>query len=308
MVNKQFTIEQESGRLDKVLSELLPELSRSRISELIQQESILVNQKVAKNSYKVTAGDKIDVKIPEIKAVENLKPQNINLDIIYEDNDLLIVNKPAGMVVHPSNGHQEDTLVNGILAHAPLSTINGEFRPGIVHRIDKDTTGLLMIAKNDASHLWLSENLKAQKNDRIYYALVHGLFDKKEGTIDAPIMRHKTDRIKQAVDKNGKPAVTHFKVIEEFNTNRGDFSLVRVQLETGRTHQIRVHFNFIEHPIAGDPLYGPKKTLPTKNGQFLHAAELSLIHPTTKEVMKFEADLPEDFKQILDELRTQSID
>lgn len=307
MANRKIVIKQETGRLDKVLSGLMPELSRSRIAELIEEKNVLVNGQTTKNSYKVMTDDLVDLQIPEVKAID-LKAQPIDLDIIYEDQDLLVVNKPAGMVVHPSNGHQDNTLVNGILAHAPLSTINGEYRPGIVHRLDKDTSGLLMVAKNDASHLWLSENLKAQKNDRIYYALVHGLFDKKEGTIDAPIARHKTDRKKQAVDKNGKPAVTHFKVVEEFKTNQGDYSLVKVQLETGRTHQIRVHFNFINHPVAGDPIYGPKKSLPSDNGQYLHAAELSLIQPTTKEKLRFQSKLPDDFEKMLEFLRSQTID
>ena len=216
---------------------------------------------------------------------------------MYEDDDVIVVNKPQGMVVHPAPGHPNHTLVNALLYHSPLSTINGEFRPGIVHRIDKDTSGLLMIAKNDLAHRSLAAQLKAKTNEREYVALVHGVIKEERGTIDAPLGRSKKDRKKQAVVEDGRHAVTHFKVLERFQ----HYTLVSCQLETGRTHQIRVHMKYIGHPLAGDPLYGPRKTLPG-NGQYLHARLLGFKHPRTGKQMTFTSPLPEYFQKMIDHL------
>ncbi|GAC44628.1 ribosomal large subunit pseudouridine synthase D [Pediococcus acidilactici NGRI 0510Q] len=225
----------------------------------------------------------------------------MDLDIVYEDDDVIVVNKPQGMVVHPAPGHDHGTLVNGLLAHTPLATINGELRPGIVHRIDKDTSGLLMVAKNDQALVSLSKQLKDKTNQRKYWAIVHGNIKEDTGTINAPIGRSKKDRKKMAINEEGRPAVTHFKVLERF----GEYTLIECQLETGRTHQIRVHLKYIGHPVAGDPLYGPRKTL-KGNGQFLHAKLLGFKHPRTGEEMVFEADPPAIFQTTLKKLRAIS--
>lgn len=289
--------DQESGRLDKVVTNHYPDLTRSKIQNLIKQEQILVNQAPTTNRYKVSENDVIDVTLPGPVEV-SVKPEKMNLDIVFEDDDVIVVNKPQGMVVHPAPGHENGTLVNGLLDHAPLATVNGELRPGIVHRIDKDTSGLLMVAKNDQAMLSLSTQLKAKTNQRKYLAIVHGNFKEEAGTINAPIGRSKKDRKKMAIVEDGRPAVTHFKVLERFT----DYTLIECELETGRTHQIRVHLKYIGHPVAGDPLYGPRNTL-KGNGQFLHAKLLGFKHPRTGEELVFEVDPPQIFQDTLSKLR-----
>ncbi|WP_429970907.1 RluA family pseudouridine synthase [Fructilactobacillus sp. Tb1] len=287
-------------RLDKSISDELPEISRSRANELIKDDLVTVNGETKKAKYKVKENEKIIVNVPETKQLD-LVPENIKLDIVYEDDDVIVVNKPQGMVVHPAPGHPDHTLVNALLYHTDLPDINGTFRPGIVHRIDKDTSGLLMVAKSDIAMQSLSQQLKDKTSRRKYIALVHGSFKEESGTIDAALGRSPKDRKKQAVVKGGRNAVTHFKVLERFGN---DYTLVQCQLETGRTHQIRVHMKYINHPVVGDPLYGPRKTL-KGNGQFLHAAELGFKHPTTGKEMDFEAPLPEIFEKTLNNLRNQ---
>ncbi|WP_251717348.1 RluA family pseudouridine synthase [Lactobacillus agrestimuris] len=289
-----------NSRLDKYLSEEISDLSRTRVKELIQDKQILVNEHVVKKgSYKPQKGDQITVNVPAAKPL-NIAPEDIPLEIVYEDDDVIVVNKPQGMVVHPSAGHPDHTLVNALLFHTKDLAASPEgFRPGIVHRIDKDTSGLLMIAKNAASRESLESQLAHKTNKRIYLAIVHGNFGEKAGTIDAPIGRNPKDRKKMGVVENGKPAVTHFTVLEQFK----DYSLIQCQLETGRTHQIRVHLAYIGHPVAGDPLYGPRKTL-KGNGQFLHAKVLGFEHPKTKEWLEFEIDPPQIFIDTLNKLRS----
>lgn len=294
---KTVVLTEHTGRLDKVVSEIDTTISRSRAKKLIEDGHIKVNGQLKKPKYHAEVGDQIDIEDIEPTPI-SLEPENIPLDIIYEDDDVIVVNKPQGMVVHPSAGHPNHTLVNALLFHSPLSTINGEFRPGIVHRIDKDTSGLLMVAKNDAAHQALSEQLKKQKNLRKYIALVHGRINENSGVVNAPIGRSVKDRKKQAVVADGRPAITHFKVLERFQ----DYTLISCQLETGRTHQIRVHMKYIGHPIAGDPLYGPRKTL-KGNGQFLHAQELGFEHPVTHKLMVFSAPIPPIFEKTLAHLR-----
>ena len=293
---KETVVEMQSGRLDKVCSELFSDYSRSQIKQLLNGGNITVNGKTEKAKYKVKPGDVIRLEEPEAKMLE-LRPEDIPLDIVYEDDDVIVVNKPQGMVVHPAPGHDEHTLVNALLYHCPLSTINGTFRPGIVHRIDKDTSGLLMVAKNDKAHRSLAKQLKDKTNIREYVALVHGRIAEDEGTINAPIGRSLKDRKKQAVVRDGRNAVTHFEVLKRYR----DYTLVKCILETGRTHQIRVHMKYIGHPLVGDPLYGPKKTI-KGNGQFLHAGKLGFVHPTTGKLLVFEAPLPEIFQECLENL------
>lgn len=292
----EAVVENESGRLDKVASQLFVNFSRSQLKELLASGNLLVNGQQKKPKYQVKQGDKLTLVEPEVKQLD-LVAEKMDLDIVYEDDDVLVVNKPQGMVVHPSPGHESHTLVNALLYHCPLSTINGTFRPGIVHRIDKDTSGLLMVAKNDLAHQSLAAQLKNKTNTREYLALVHGNIKEAEGTIDAPLGRSPKDRKKQAVVADGRPAITHFKVLDRF----GDYTLVACRLETGRTHQIRVHMKYIGHPLAGDPLYGPKKTLPGA-GQYLHAAKLGFKHPVTGEELLFEAPLPPYFAEMLKKL------
>ncbi|MER2049463.1 MAG: RluA family pseudouridine synthase [Solibacillus sp.] len=294
-----LTIEEFAGeRIDKALSQMEESWSRSQISNWLDEERILVNGAAVKAKYKVKQGDVIEVTIPEVEDLEII-PEDLNLEIVYEDADVLVVNKPRGMVVHPAPGHATGTLVNGLMHHCKdLSGINGVARPGIVHRIDKDTSGLLMVAKNDVAHESLVNQLVEKSVTRKYTALVHGHIAHEKGTIDAPIGRDQKDRQKQAVVDKGKHAVTHFQVIERF----GEFTLVECRLETGRTHQIRVHMNYIGFPLAGDPKYGPRKTIDF-GGQVLHAGVLGFIHPVTKEYLEFESPLPEDFKQLIEELR-----
>ena len=294
-----YVITDQTGRIDKVLTSLEPEITRSQLKNLINDGHVTVNGQPVKPKYKVQAGDKISLVKPEPQSLE-LTPENIPLDIVYEDDDVIVVNKPQGMVVHPAPGHPNHTLVNALLYHSPLSTINGTFRPGIVHRIDKDTSGLLMVAKNDLAHQSLAEQLRNKTNKREYLALVYGQIKEDEGTIDAPLGRNPQDRKKQAVVKSGRHAVTHFKVMKRYD----NFTLVKCILETGRTHQIRVHMKYIGHPLVGDPLYGPRKVI-GKDGQFLHAALLGFKHPRTGKEMIFEAPLPENFQKMLDKLDKQ---
>lgn len=293
---KEKVVEMQKGRLDKVCSEIFSDYSRSQIKQLLDGGNITVNGKTEKAKYKVKSGDVIRLEEPETKTLE-LRPENIPLDIVYEDDDVIVINKPQGMVVHPAPGHDEHTLVNALLYHCPLSTINGTFRPGIVHRIDKDTSGLLMVAKNDKAHRSLAKQLKDKTNIREYVALVHGRIAEDEGTINAPIGRSLKDRKKQAVVKDGRNAVTHFEVLKRYR----DYTFVKCILETGRTHQIRVHMKYIGHPLVGDPLYGPKKTI-KGNGQFLHAGKLGFVHPTTGKLLVFEAPLPKIFQECLEKL------
>ena len=293
---KETVVEMQNGRLDKVCSEIFSDYSRSQIKQLLDGGNITVNGKTEKAKYKVKSGDVIRLEEPETKTLE-LRPENIPLGIVYEDDDVIVINKPQGMVVHPAPGHDEHTLVNALLYHCPLSTINGTFRPGIVHRIDKDTSGLLMVAKNDKAHRSLAKQLKDKTNIREYVALVHGRIAEDEGTINAPIGRSLKDRKKQAVVKDGRNAVTHFEVLKRYR----DYTFVKCILETGRTHQIRVHMKYIGHPLVGDPLYGPKKTI-KGNGQFLHAGKLGFVHPTTGKLLIFEAPLPKIFQECLEKL------
>lgn len=277
------------------------DVSRSQIQKWIESGHVIVNGKTVKPKYKLADNDQIKVVPVEPQKID-LTPEDIPLDIVYEDDDVLVVNKPQGMVVHPSAGHPNHTLVNALLYHSPLSTINGEFRPGIVHRIDKDTSGLLMVAKNDHAHQCLAAQLKAKTNEREYIALVHGQIEEERGTINAPLGRSTINRQKQAVVADGRHAVTHFNVLKRYQ----HYTLVSCHLETGRTHQIRVHMQYIGHPLAGDPLYGPRKTLPG-NGQYLHAKLLGFVHPTTNEQMTFEAPLPEYFQTMITYLNTHDL-
>lgn len=290
-------IQEEKGRTDKVLVELLPEYSRTQIQNWLKTEVVTVDNEPVKASRKVIPGEEITIRIPEPKELDML-PENLPLEIIYEDEDLAVVNKVQGMVVHPSAGHPDGTLVNALLYHLEsLSSINDIIRPGIVHRIDKDTSGLLMVAKNNFTHEALAKQLKDKTSLRKYVALVHGNISHDKGTINAPIGRSKTNRKTQAVIADGKPAVTHFTVLERYE----NFTLVELQLETGRTHQIRVHMQYIGFPLAGDPIYGPRKTLPGK-GQYLHAKMLGFVHPRTKEELVFEVPIPKEFEETLKKL------
>ena len=287
-------------RLDKFLSTYFSELSRSHIAKLIEEENCLVNEKVAKSSYKLKTGDVIEINIPEAKELE-IEKEDIPLDIVYEDSDILIINKPQGMVVHPANGHYEHTLVNAILHHChDLSGINGVMRPGIVHRIDKDTSGLICVAKNDKAHLSLAEQLKDHTMARTYVALVKGVIAENTGEINLPIGRDPHNRQKMAVTRsNSKEAITYFKVLQRFS----EHTLVECHLKTGRTHQIRVHLSYIGYPVEGDPLYSGRKydTL-YKNGQLLVAVGLRLIHPSSNKEMEFKIDLPDYFKEVINHL------
>ncbi|MBO0461734.1 RluA family pseudouridine synthase [Enterococcus sp. DIV1298c] len=298
MTQLKATIQQETGRIDKVLTNLFADYSRSQVQQWLKDGAVAVNGEPVKANYKVKSADEIVMEVPEPEELEILA-ENLPIEIVYEDDDVAVVNKPQGMVVHPSAGHTHGTLVNALMYHMKsLSSINGVIRPGIVHRIDKDTSGLLMIAKNDQAHESLAQQLKDKTSLRKYVALVHGVIPHEKGTINAPIGRSKVDRKMQAIREDGKPAVTHFTVLERFE----NFTLVELQLETGRTHQIRVHMKYIGYPLAGDPVYGPKKTL-KGNGQFLHAKLLGFTHPVTKENLVFEAPLPEVFEKTLEKLR-----
>jgi 23S rRNA pseudouridine1911/1915/1917 synthase len=298
----EWTVDAESvkTRIDKYITENLGEdVSRSQVQLWITDGHVIVNEGPVKSNYKVSQGDRILLKIPEPLAVEII-PEDIPLEIAYEDADVIVVNKPRGMVVHPAPGHSSGTLVNALMFHCKdLSGINGELRPGIVHRIDKDTTGLIMAAKNDKAHASLAAQLKDHSVNRRYLALVHGNISHDQGTIDAPIGRDAQDRkLYTVTDRNSKHAVTHFTVVERF----GDYSLLELKLETGRTHQIRVHMKYIGHPLVGDPVYGKSKGIKL-NGQALHAAILGFVHPSTGEYMEFSAPMPDDMEELLTILR-----
>lgn len=289
-----------STRLDKFLSTVLSDVSRSKIQAYIDEGFILVNNKKEKASYKLDINDEIEIAdFP--KQESDLVAEDIPLDIVYEDDDLLVINKPCGLVVHPGAGNFEHTLANALKFHSDnLSSLNGDFRPGIVHRLDKDTAGLLVVAKNDNAHAFLAEQLKDHTLGRRYYALVKGVVEEDEGRIIAPIGRDKKNRLKMAVDiRNGKDAVTNFRVIERFK----DYTLIECILETGRTHQIRVHLEYIDHPVIGDPLYGKGNRTLYKDGQLLFAHHISFIHPKSKKKMEFDVPLPDYFKSIVDSLR-----
>ena len=294
---------EENKRIDLYLSEKKEDLSRVSIQRLIQNENILVNDKKTKASYKVIENDKITLKEEKPKEIE-LKAQNIDIEIIYEDKDIIVVNKPKGMVVHPANGNPDGTLVNAIMAICKdsLSGIGGEIRPGIVHRLDKDTSGLLIIAKNDKAHINLSEQIKNHEVEKTYIALVKGFVKENEATINMPIGRSTKDRKKMAVTKNGKNAITHFKVLERYK----EYTLLEVKIETGRTHQIRVHLAQIGYPIVGDTVYSKGKNKWGVKGQCLHAKRLKFIHPITGKEMELEAELPKYFKYIIEDCRKEN--
>ncbi|MCD7808524.1 MAG: RluA family pseudouridine synthase [Erysipelotrichaceae bacterium] len=297
----KITIDESmKGRIDKILTKQL-DMSRTQVQQLINEQHVFVNDKNVKASYKTDINDVIEVEIPDAKNTEIL-PEDIPLDIVYEDKDVIVINKPSGMIVHPSSGIYSGTLVNALLYHChDLSGINGVMRPGIVHRIDKETSGLLMVAKNDKAHASLSKQLEEHSVIRRYYALVHGVIPHDYGRIEAPIGRDTQDRQKMTcTDKNAKEAITNFKVIERFN----DMTLVECRLETGRTHQIRVHMQYIGYPVYGDPKYGLRKD-DQSHGQYLHAKILGFVHPTTGEELYFESDLPSYFNDKLAELRLE---
>ena len=291
--------ESQGKRLDRYVTEQNTEITRTAVQRLIDEKNILVNGKEQKASYKVNENDVVEVEIPEPKKIE-IKAEDIPIEVIYEDSDIVVVNKPKGMVVHPGNGNLDGTLVNAIMAkcEGSLSGIGGEIRPGIVHRIDKDTSGLLIVAKNDKAHVNLSEQIKAHKVKKTYIALVRGVVRENEATIDMPIGRSKTDRKKMAVCKDGKNAVTHIKVLKRWE----HYTLLQVNIETGRTHQIRVHLSYIGYPIIGDYTYSNGKNEFGVVGQCLHAQKLEFKHPTTNKIMELEAPLPEYFQEIIQKL------
>lgn len=298
----EFKIEEALAgeRIDKFLSDSLPDVSRSYIQKLIKDGQVTVNQKTVKSNYKLNAGDLLSMEKPELQEPD-IEAEDIPLDILYEDSDLLIINKPKGMVVHPSAGHYSGTLVNALMHYCKedLSGINGVLRPGIVHRIDMDTTGSLLVCKNDFTHNHIAEQLKVHSITRVYHAIVHGVIKDDEGTINAPIGRHPIDRKKMSINhKNGKEAVTHYKVLKRFK----NFTYIECRLETGRTHQIRVHMSSIGHPLLGDSVYGPAKSPYKLQGQTLHAKTIGIIHPRTEEYVEVNAPLPEYFSDLLKKL------
>lgn len=303
---KEYIVSQEEKgkRLDTYIPSVDTDITRTSAQRLIEDGNILVNGKNEKVSYKIQENDKISVEIPEPKQIE-LKAQDIPIEIVYEDSDIIVVNKPKGMVVHPANGNPDGTLVNAIMAICKdsLSGIGGEIRPGIVHRIDKDTSGLLIVAKNDNSHVKMSEQIKNHEVKKTYIALVRGVFKENEATIDMPIGRSTSDRKKMAVNKNGKNAITHIKVLKRFDK----YTLLQVNIETGRTHQIRVHLSHIGYPIVGDYTYSNGKNEFDVIGQCLHAQKLEFKHPITQKDMCLEAELPQYFKDILDKLKDREI-
>ena len=299
----EFTAaDEEAGvRIDRCLSDKYEDLSRSYLQKLLKDQGVTVNGKIVKANYKLQAGDLVQTTVPDLSEPDIL-PENIPLDILYEDDDVLVVNKPKGMVVHPANGHTSGTLVNAIMYHCQgnLSGINGVMRPGIVHRIDKDTTGALLVCKNDTAHRDLAQQLKDHTIKRRYRAIVSGNLKEDEGTVEGPIGRHPVDRKKMAInEKNGKDAITHYKVLERFDK----YTYMEFKLETGRTHQIRVHMASIGHPLLGDTLYSNGKSPYKLQGQTLHAMTIGFIHPRTREYMEISAPLPEYFEKILRDLR-----
>ena len=286
-------------RIDVFVSGLAS-VSRSRAAELLEKGNVWVNEKLATKKTKLKKGDKVSVEVPD-PAVYDVTPENIPLDIVFEDKDILVVNKPKGMVVHPAAGNYSGTLVNALMYHcgASLSGINGVMRPGIVHRIDKNTSGLLMVAKNDNAHRQLASQIKEHSFKREYEAVVYGNIKDDRGTINLPIARHPVKRKQMAVVEGGREAITHFEVIDRFE----GFTHLRLKLETGRTHQIRVHLSFLGHPVAGDEVYGPKKVITSLKGQCLHAKKLGFVHPVTHEYMEFDSRLPDYFKDFLAKLK-----
>lgn len=300
---QEFQVETETNeRIDKFLSIQMEELSRSYVQKLIKDGNVKVNGKLVKANYKLSYDEWIQVTIPELTSPDIL-PENIPLDILYEDEDILIINKPKGMVVHPAAGHYSGTLVNALMYYCgdSLSGINGILRPGIVHRIDMDTTGSLLVCKNDFAHQRLAEQLKVHSIKRVYHAIVHGNLKEDSGTINEPIGRHPTERKKMCVNhQNGRDAVTHYEILERF----GDYTYIACRLETGRTHQIRVHMASMHHPLLGDKVYGPQKCpFPELQGQTLHAKILGIVHPRTGKYLEVDAPLPEYFEKILQKLR-----
>ncbi|KGA97761.1 RNA pseudouridine synthase [Alkalihalobacillus alcalophilus ATCC 27647 = CGMCC 1.3604] len=295
----EVTSELAGDRIDKFITSQQEDWSRTQVQQWIKDKRVKVNGNVVKSNYKVSDLDQVEVSVPEPEVLE-VEAENIPLDIVFEDEDVIVVNKPRGMVVHPAPGHYSGTLVNALMYHCKdLSGINGVIRPGIVHRIDKDTSGLLMVAKNDQAHESLVSQLKAKTTKRVYQAIVHGVISHQTGTIDAPIGRDKKERQSMTVtNENSREAVTHFTVLDRFT----NYTYVQCELETGRTHQIRVHMKYIGYPLAGDPKYGPKKTLDI-DGQALHAAVLGFEHPKTKEWVEFEAPLPTEMEKLLEHLR-----
>lgn len=298
-----FTVEEPGQRLDKWLAEKLEDMTRSAVQKLIEDGMVTCEGKPLAKSAKLFPGEVVSVTVPEVKPLD-VEAENIPLDVVYEDDDLLVVNKPKGMVVHPAPGNFSGTLVNALLYHCgnSLSGINGVARPGIVHRIDKDTSGLLIVAKNDFSHVRLAEQIKAHSFTREYSAVVYGNIKQDSGTVDQPIGRHPTERKKMAIlpdSPSARNAVTHFQVVRRFE----GFTQLRLRLETGRTHQIRVHMAYLGHPVAGDPVYGPKKVIASLQGQCLHAGLIGFVHPRTGEYLEFSAPLPEYFTGFLKRLR-----
>ena len=293
-----FNIEEKDKgkRVDVFLAENMNEISRSYVQKLIDEDMLLVNSKKVKSSYKLNSGDEIIFTLKEAETLQAL-PEDIDIDIIYQDKDIVVVNKAKGMVVHPAVGNSHKTLVNALMFHVKdLSSINGVVRPGIVHRIDKDTSGILVIAKNDEAHRKLSEQLKKHSMDREYYALVDGIIKKDEGTINKAIGRDKNNRLKMGINEDGKEAITHFKVLKRYKNT----TLIKCKLETGRTHQIRVHMASIGYPIVEDPLYQSKKNSEKAKGQMLHAAKLGFIHPRSEEFISFRTPVNEEFKKLLE--------
>lgn len=287
--------ELEGERLDAFLADMMAELSRTAIKELITSGQVWVDGQIRKPSYRLKEGEEVLIDLPEARPV-SIEPQDLPLEIIYQDQDIAVVNKPKGMVVHPAHGNWDQTMVNALLYHIKdLSGINGQLRPGIVHRLDKDTSGVMVVAKHDQAHRSLAEQIKEHSMKREYQALVHGIIKENLGTIEAPIGRSRTDRKKMAVTKDGKPAISRYRVLERFH----NYSLVQVSLLTGRTHQIRVHFSYIKHPVVGDPVYGPAKQHLELDSQALHACILGFRHPRTDEYMEFSSPLPPVFKEAL---------
>ncbi|MCI8546067.1 MAG: RluA family pseudouridine synthase [Clostridia bacterium] len=301
-MKKEYLVKEDGVRLDKYISQIDNEISRMMIQKLIENNKVYVNNKIEKASYKVKINDKIEMEIEEPKEAK-LKPEKLPLNVIYEDTDIIIINKEKGMVVHPGNGNPDGTLANAIMERCKdsLSGIGGEIRPGIVHRIDKDTSGIIIVAKNDKSHIDISNQIKEHKTTKTYIALVRGIVKENEASIDMPIGRSKKDRKKMAVDKDGKKAVTHFKVLKRYS----DCTLLEIVIETGRTHQIRVHLSEIGYPIIGDYTYSNGKNRFNIEGQMLHAYKIKFIHPTTKKEVEFVADLPKYFKEIIEKLDSE---
>lgn len=296
-----FATEEDEGvRVDKFLSEIMPDISRSYIQKQIEDGLLCVNGKTSKSNYKLKADDRVDFQTPD-SVIPDIEPENIPIEIVYEDEDVAIVNKPQGMVVHPSAGHYSGTLVNALLYHlnGRLSGINGVLRPGIVHRIDKDTSGLLIICKSDFSHNSIAEQLKEHSANRRYRAIVHGVIKDDEGTVDAPLGRSTVDRKKMCIDPSGKNAVTHYKVLERFK----EYTYIECKLETGRTHQIRVHMASIGHPLMGDPVYCNRKEPVHCEGQILHAKLIGFMSPSLNKYIEFDSELPDYFSKILEYLR-----